>query len=241
MKADAAAAGSYAPPHRRRSTLPRQPATSATNVSRVAETRVLLLRDALDGAREVVRRLSPTDWSRPTACASWSTRDVLNHMVATTTKFSAFAAGETASPRTPRGDLLGEDPLAAFEACCATSLEARRSADLRRTCRLPFGTFTAPDAAAINAFDVSVLTWDLAQAANLVYKPSPALTALAICGGPSTRYTRGRSFGAVRRRGASVGGLRRDTAVGRRAQADRTLGSLLGAPLPRPGRRSAAG
>ncbi len=141
--------------------------------------RVLLLRDALTGALEVVRRLRQTDWDRPTVCSLWSTRDVLNHIVATTTKFSAFAAGETDSPRTPRGDLLGEDPMAALEACCATSVKSWQTADLRRTCRLPFGTLTAPEAAAINAFDVSVHTWDTAQAANLVHEPSTSLTALA--------------------------------------------------------------
>lgn len=138
-----------------------------------------LLAVALDAAADVVSRLEADEWELPTRCTSWSTRDVLAHLVATTTKFTAFASGVTDAPRTPREDVLADDPLAAFPHCRAASAQAWRSADLRRVCRLPFGTFTASEAAAVNAFDVLVHTWDIAQAVGILYEPPPALTALA--------------------------------------------------------------
>jgi uncharacterized protein (TIGR03086 family) len=104
---------------------------------------------------------------------------VLNHVVATTTKFSVFARGLTDSPRTPVGDLLGDDPLCAFERCRTSSADAWGRVDLHRACRLPFGTFPASEAAAINAFDVLVHTWDIARAVAVPFEPAPRLTHLA--------------------------------------------------------------
>lgn len=104
---------------------------------------------------------------------------MLNHVVATTTKFSWFASGFTDSPRAPVGDLLGDDPMRAFERCRRSSADAWGSADLLRACRLPFGTFPAPEAAAINAFDVVVHTWDIARAVALPFEPPSGLVTLA--------------------------------------------------------------
>lgn len=104
---------------------------------------------------------------------------MLNHVIATTTKFSQFASGLTDSPRTPIGDLLGDAPLPSFERCRASSADAWLTVDLQRTCRLPFGTFTASDAAAINAFDVLVHTWDIACTVGVTFQPCPRLTDLA--------------------------------------------------------------
>ncbi len=46
----------------------------------------------------------------------------------------------------------------------AAATEAWGTADLGRSCHLPFGTFGAADAAGINAFDVLGHTWDMAEA-----------------------------------------------------------------------------
>lgn len=59
------------------------------------------------------------------------------------------------------------------------SADAWRSADWKRTCRLPFGTFTASEAADINTFDVLVHTWDIAHALDVPFEPLPELTKLA--------------------------------------------------------------
>lgn len=138
-----------------------------------------LLAEALCAAGPVVAAVPPAGWSLPTPCASWCTRDVLNHVVATTTKFSMFACGLVQAPRTPAGDLLGADPLDAFERCRAYSTESWAHTDLHKRCHLPFGTYPAAEAAAINAFDVLVHTWDIAHAVGLPYEPENELTELA--------------------------------------------------------------
>lgn len=57
-----------------------------------------------------------SDWAAPTPCPAWSVAQLLNHVVATSTKFSDFAEGQTDAPRTPSGDLLLPDPVTAFAA-----------------------------------------------------------------------------------------------------------------------------
>lgn len=137
------------------------------------------LEEALHGASEVVRRLESRHMSLATPCPGWSVADVLNHVVATTTKFTQFAEGQTDTPRTPRGDLLLADPWLAFEQCRAASATAWRTVDWQRTCRLPFGAFSAAFAAAINTFDALVHTWDLAQAVAMRIEPSRRLVQVA--------------------------------------------------------------
>lgn len=120
--------------------------------------------EAADACGAVVAAIGAEDWQRRTPCAEWTVRELLNHVVATTTKFSDFAAGLTDAPRPPAGDVLGDDPAAAYDAARVRSADAWRTADLGRTCRMSFRTFSASEAAAVNAFDLIVHAWDLARA-----------------------------------------------------------------------------
>jgi len=57
-----------------------------------------------------------TDLDAATPCDEWNVRDLLNHMLDTQRYFLSAARGEQASPPGPNPpDLLGADPLAAFE------------------------------------------------------------------------------------------------------------------------------
>lgn len=125
-------------------------------------------------------RVDEQGWSSPTPCGAWDIRKLVNHVVATTTKFSAFAEGSTDSPRTPRGDLLRDDPVAAFIGASGRSINAWLKCDPERTCQLPFGQFAAFEAAAVNVFDVVVHGWDLATALGTdVSAPPSRLVAIA--------------------------------------------------------------
>ncbi|WP_374112782.1 maleylpyruvate isomerase N-terminal domain-containing protein [Gordonia sp. C13] len=84
----------------------------------------------------VVGEIGGGDYARPTPCAGWDVRAVLNHVVATTAKFSQYALGHTTSPRTVHDDVLGTDPRASFRAATKAStiawendvrLESKRS------------------------------------------------------------------------------------------------------------------
>jgi uncharacterized protein (TIGR03086 family) len=119
------------------------------------------LLDALALQLDVVRTLEPPDLLRPSRCEGWSVRDVLNHSMGVTVKFTDFAAGRTDQPRTPPGDVLGRDHRAAFEGVAQSARVAWASADMSRVCRLPFGTFSADLTAGINLFDLLAHTWDV--------------------------------------------------------------------------------
>lgn len=131
-------------------------------------------------AAAVVAQIREEDLGRPTPCTEWDVRALLNHLLATTTKFTDFALALTDAPVTPRGDLLGADPVGAFDTEVRRSVGAWTDADLGRTCRMPFGEFSAGEAAGINVFALLVHAWDLAQALGTqLPEPDPDLVAVA--------------------------------------------------------------
>lgn len=74
--------------------------------------------------------------------------------------------GLTSAPRTASGDRLGSAWRDSYWATAQQATRAWQRASLAGlgTCHLPFGDFDASTAAAINAFDLVVHSWDLAQA-----------------------------------------------------------------------------
>lgn len=105
--------------------------------------------------------ISESDLALPSRCQGWRVRDVLNHSIAVTVKFAAFARGDTDRPRTPMGDHLGGGHRSALRTAATVAQAAWDEADLDRSCHLPFGTFSASMAAGINLFDVLAHCWDV--------------------------------------------------------------------------------
>lgn len=119
-------------------------------------------------------RVPPTALGLGTPDPGWSVRDVLAHVLGVTVKFAEFAEGMTDRPRTPRGDLLGDDHTAAVRQAAERACGAWAGADPGRTCRLPFGTFPADVAAGINLFDLLGHGWDLEVATRIPFRcPDP--------------------------------------------------------------------
>jgi uncharacterized protein (TIGR03086 family) len=123
----------------------------------------------LDASVDVVERLTSAQLRLATPCPAWSVRDVIEHAVGITEKFTAFAAGVTDQPKTPRtraGSRLGEGTAAAglrtaLRTASSAAKAAWATADPTRTCRLPFGSFSAELAAGINLFDLLAHGWDV--------------------------------------------------------------------------------
>ena len=123
--------------------------------------------EALRVQVQVVKRLAELDLALASACPGWSIGDVLQHSVGVTRKFTDFAAGKTDHPKTPAGDLLSPDHRTALQVTLRAAGEAWRHAHLSRTCHLPFGSYSASEAAGINLFDVLAHTWDVAVVADI--------------------------------------------------------------------------
>ena len=130
---------------------------------------VRALADALRSWHVLLDGIDTADLALATVNPGWSVGDVINHAIAVTAKFTAFADGTTDRPRTAGRDFIGTGHRAAWGLAADRALTAWRSADPRRHCRLPFGTFTAQQAAGINLFDLLAHGWDLHQATGATF------------------------------------------------------------------------
>lgn len=110
------------------------------------------------------------DWSKPTPCADWDVRTLVNHLVYEVSWVPALLEGQTIAEIGDRfeGDLLGDDPLAAWHEASSHASQALHPHDhdpgvLDRTVHLSYGDSTARDYVAELMGDLAVHSWDLAR------------------------------------------------------------------------------
>lgn len=122
---------------------------------------------------DLVAGVKADQWDDPTPCASWSVRDLVNHVVGGGTVFAAGFRGETVEGDPDNmPDLLGDDAVAAWDRVVA-DFEAAVSAPgaMDREITLPFATLPAQVALDIATFDLLVHAWDLARATGQSFDP----------------------------------------------------------------------
>src|ERR1035441_7021523 len=105
--------------------------------------------DALDLQVGVGGQVQSSQLSLVSPCPGWTVRDVMNHSIAVTQKFTHFAAGATDAPHSPPGDLIGRDHRQALRATARAAQKAWANADTTHA-----GTFSADAILAINLVDV---------------------------------------------------------------------------------------
>jgi uncharacterized protein (TIGR03086 family) len=137
-----------------------------------------LHRKALDATRGVVAGSAPVDLGRPTPCAGWNVRALLDHVVAGNGWAAALAGGRTIEDvgAALEGDQLGGDPLAAYDAsatAAATAFEAPGALDA--PCAVSYGPVPGSVYAGHRFLDVLVHGWDLARATGQDEALDPAL------------------------------------------------------------------
>jgi uncharacterized protein (TIGR03086 family) len=117
----------------------------------------------------LVRRVGPPDdaaWQRPTPCTDWSVRDLVNHLTSEQLWAPELLAGRTVEEVGDRfdGDVLGGDPVAAWDAAVAASSAAfAEPGALERTVELSSGPTAAHDYLDEMLTDLAVHGWDLAR------------------------------------------------------------------------------
>jgi uncharacterized protein (TIGR03086 family) len=118
----------------------------------------------------VLAGLRPEDLDRPTPCAGFTVRGVLEHMTGGATAFAAAYRGEAAAET----DLV--DPIAGVQAAL-TDLASSISAPgaLARTIQAPFGEVDGASFARFVVLDGLVHGWDLATATGQPYDPPDEL------------------------------------------------------------------
>jgi len=133
---------------------------------------------ALDATGRVVRGVPADRWHAATPCASWDARALVNHLVSGNLWAAELAAGGTIEGVGSRldGDLLGDDPAAAYEqsAAAAAAVFGRPGA-LDAPCAVSYGPVPGSVYAGHRFLDVLAHGWDLAVATRQDYELDPGL------------------------------------------------------------------
>ncbi|HZU71486.1 MAG TPA: TIGR03086 family metal-binding protein [Acidimicrobiales bacterium] len=119
---------------------------------------------AYAAANAVLAGVEQEDLSKPTPCASWDVRSLINHM-AGAARFFGVTARTGKGPQDPDEDVAASDFRARFssladEAVAAFSAEGT----LEKTMTLPFGEVPGSVVMNMAATDAFVHAWDLARA-----------------------------------------------------------------------------
>ena len=119
------------------------------------------------GFERRLRLVRPDDWERPTPCAEWDVRALVNHVVGGNRRYTMLLNGASAVEveAARSADHLGDDPLASFR---ATGVEVTaafgQEGALDRTVHHRVGDRTGAELLAMRVLDVAVHSWDLACA-----------------------------------------------------------------------------
>jgi uncharacterized protein (TIGR03086 family) len=125
---------------------------------------------AVAGALAMIANVQPEDLARPTPCAEWDVRALVNHMIGVCLGFNAALREKPLDPDKRDADLVGDKPAAAYAVASAAMMGAWQAPGaLERTLQMPFGEMPAARAAQIVVGDQSIHTWDLATALGRPY------------------------------------------------------------------------
>jgi uncharacterized protein (TIGR03086 family) len=151
-----------------------------------------LLDLALDGFDQRVEAVTDRQWTRSTTCPPWNVRDLVNHMVWAMRWASWLCSGATVAAAGTRynGDLLGEDPAAAFTDAARDVRETARRPDLSNRFLTPYGELTAREFLELITAELTVHAWDLARSIGADDRLDPGLVREV-----SRRYETDRLYG----------------------------------------------
>ena len=144
----------------------------------MADTAGLFAR-ASEGFVANVHKIGADDWGKPTPCAEWDVRALVNHVVGELLWAPPLVEGQTVADVGDRfdGDVLGSDPVATTDGAAAAARDSFASTGaLDRTVHLSFGDFSGDNYCWQLISDLLVHAWDLARGigADDVMDPSLA-------------------------------------------------------------------
>lgn len=139
-----------------------------------------LHRRASAGFAALVHQIEPSDWTRPTPCAGWDVRELVNHIVGENLWTAPLMSGRTIEEVGDAydGDVLGGDPLGAWDDAAASARDAADAPGaVDRTVQLSFGAAPAAEYLMQLFADHLIHGWDLAQAIGADAQLDPTLVA----------------------------------------------------------------
>lgn len=113
-----------------------------------------------------VQAVAEDQWASQTPCTEWVVRDLVNHLTYEDRWAPELLAGKTLEQVGDRfdGDLLGDDPVGAWEAARDGALEAVAAGSMDRMVHTSMGEIPAGDYLSQLFSDHLVHAWDLARA-----------------------------------------------------------------------------
>lgn len=138
---------------------------------------------ALAATRALVAGVGVDQWSLPTPCEDWDVRALVNHLVTGNEWAAELAAGSTIDEVGDRldGDVLGQDPLAAYDASAGRAAAVFRAPGaLAAPCAVSYGPVPGEVYAGHRFLDTLLHGWDLAQATGQSTVLDPALVDAAL-------------------------------------------------------------
>ncbi len=126
-----------------------------------------LHRGALGSTREFVAGVGDDQWALSTPCGDWSVRELVNHIVAGNLWAAELATGRTIDEvgSALDGDMLGADPVAAYDASAKAAADAFEAPGaLDAPCAVSYGPVPGSVYAGHRFLDVLIHGWDVAAA-----------------------------------------------------------------------------
>jgi uncharacterized protein (TIGR03086 family) len=158
-----------------------------------------LYQRAMEGFAARVHAVDEGCWTLPTPCQEWDVRVLVNHIVGENLWAPPLFAGRTVAEVGDvfDGDLLGDDPVGAFDDSADKALAAvREPGAMDRIVHLSFGDVPGSEYTMQLFADLLVHSWDLARATGGDDRLDPEL--VAACAGWFAEYEDAyRAAGAV--------------------------------------------
>ena len=123
-------------------------------------------RRALDRFGEHVHSIRDNQWGAPTPCTEWDVRALVQHLVFETMWMPPLLAGKTIADvgDSLSGDLLGDDPIGAWDRSAKENAEAVASTSADSIVHISRGDTTAEQYTNEVFTDLVIHGWDLARA-----------------------------------------------------------------------------
>lgn len=135
---------------------------------------------ALGATGRRIAAVGDSQWDAPSPCEGWSVRELVNHVVSGNWWASELAAGGTIEGVGDRldGDLLGDDPVAAYEESAEVADRIwRRPNALEAMCAVSYGPVPGSVYIGHRFVDVLIHGWDVAAATDGDTELDPELVA----------------------------------------------------------------
>ena len=124
-----------------------------------------LIPEAIDRFGARVHEIDGHRWNDSTPCTEWTVRDLVNHLVSEHLWVPHLLGGESLEQVGDRydGDMVGADPVHAWDEAAERSLAAWKDTDLSGTAQFSFGEAPLTVYADQILVDLTVHEWDLAR------------------------------------------------------------------------------